>query len=46
MGDVAARFRRSDGNASDNLIEVATVESAPKALLFVKDQESAGGTLI
>src|SRR6266404_5748660 len=46
MADTAARFRRRDGDASDNLIEVATIQRSPQALLFVEDQESAGGALI
>src|ERR1700739_3271792 len=46
MADTTVRFRGSDSDASDNLIEVAAIQGSPQALLFVEDEESTGGTLI
>src|SRR6266404_4281877 len=46
MADILTLVHESDSDASDNLIEVATIQSSPQALLFVEDEEIAGGTLI
>jgi hypothetical protein len=40
------RLRGSGGDASDDLIEVTAIQGSPQALLFVEDDESAGGALI
>src|SRR6266404_1598052 len=45
LGDISPRVRRSDRNASDNMIEVVTVQSSPQTLLFVDYQELSGRAL-
>ena len=35
-----------NGDARDNLIEIVAIESSPQLLLFVEDEELAGGALI
>src|SRR5260370_20442425 len=46
MADTTVRFCRGGGDASDNFMDVATIQRSAQALLFVEDEEIAGGALI
>src|SRR5258706_7091022 len=46
MAGILTLVRESDGDASDNLKKVTTIQSSPQSLPFVEDQEIAGATLI
>src|SRR5208337_5059565 len=45
-GDVAASFDGNDRDAGDHIVKILAIEGAPQALLFVENEEFAGGAFV